>query len=74
MVLQSHHGYASPWRFDVHECPSCDTRFAWPLRCDGAVYEQIYRDAARIPGYDRYQRLQRLALGSPHALADLAAL
>ena len=74
VVLQSHHGYASPWRFDVHECPSCDTRFAWPLRCDGAVYEQIYRDAARIPGYDRYQRLQRLALGSPHALADLAAL
>ena len=73
VVLRSHHGYAAPWCFDVHECPSCDTRFAWPLRADGAVYEQIYRDATRVPGYDRYQRLQRLAAGSRRALDDIAA-
>lgn len=74
MLLRSHHGYAAPWRFDVLECSSCDTRFAWPLRFDSGVYEQIYRDPKRVPGYERYQRLQHLVMDSAHALEDLAGL
>lgn len=72
-ILRGHHGYSAATRFDVLDCSSCDTRFAWPMRADTAVYEQIYAAADRVPGYGRYKRLQALAMSSPRILEDLAA-
>lgn len=72
-MLRDHHGYAAPHRFDVVECTSCEASSARPLRCDNSVYEQIYRAAEHVPGYDRYRRLQRLAQQSENPLAEMAA-
>ncbi len=72
-ILRGHPGYSAATRFDVLECSSCDTRFAWPLRADTTVYEEIYAAADRVPGYERYRRLQTVAMRSAQALADLAA-
>lgn len=71
-VLAGHHGYAAPERFDVWECGGCDTRFAWPMVTSSTIYERIYRVAASLPGYDRYERLRAAVAGSDRPLDVLA--
>jgi SAM-dependent methyltransferase len=61
-----------PDRFDVHECPNCDTRFAWPLRARTEVYDQIYACREKLPGYDRYERLRVAIASSADPLQTLA--
>ena len=57
LVWRAYPGYREPDTFDIAECASCRTRMALPLDVDAtAVYEAIYRQADRIPGYDRYVR------------------
>ena len=71
-IHSDHAAYAAPGSFDIYDCEGCDTRFAWPMRTSSAIYEQIYRVAARLPGYDRYERL-RLALPASERPLDLLA-
>lgn len=71
-ILAGHPAYAAPDRFDVYGCPGCDTRFAWPMLTSSAIYEQIYRVAATLPGYDRYERL-RAAVSASDKPLDLLA-
>jgi 2-polyprenyl-3-methyl-5-hydroxy-6-metoxy-1,4-benzoquinol methylase len=57
LVWKSYPGYREPDVFDIAECRACRTRFAMPLHGDtSALYEAIYRQADRIPGYERYAR------------------
>lgn len=71
-IFADHPAYAAPGRFDVYDCAGCDTRFAWPMTTSAALYEQIYRVAASLPGYDRYERL-RAALPDSDRPLDLLA-
>lgn len=71
-IFSGHLAYAAPGRFDIYECDGCDTRFAWPLASSAALYEQIYRVAASLPGYDRYERLRIALAGSVRPLDLLA--
>ena len=72
-LLADHPAYAAPGRFDVYDCGGCDTRFAWPMATSAELYEKIYRVAARLPGYDRYERLRATLPGSERPLDLLAA-
>lgn len=71
-IFADHAGYAAPGRFDVYECGGCDTRFAWPMVTSSTIYEQLYRVAARLPGYDRYERLRSAVALDPRPLDLLA--
>ncbi len=71
-ILAGHPAFAAPDRFDVYECGGCDTRFAWPMVTSSTIYEQIYRVAARLRGYDRYERL-RSAVAVDKSPLDLLA-
>jgi SAM-dependent methyltransferase len=47
-------GYQKGMSFNIHCCPSCDTSFSMP-RVDAAdIYEAIYQNGDRVPGYARY--------------------
>lgn len=55
IVWRGYPGYQEPGTFDIADCGTCRTRLALPLDVDAAsVYAAIYRQAAAIPGYDRY--------------------
>ena len=71
-ILAGHPACAAPDRFDVYGCGGCDTGFAWPMVASSTIYEQIYRVAARLPGYDRYERLRAAAAVSDSPLDLLA--
>ena len=71
LVFSSHHAYVAPDRFDVHECPNCDARFAWPMRARTEVYDQIYACREELPGYARYERMRRAVVDSPDPLLAL---
>jgi hypothetical protein len=47
-------GYRAPQKYDIFECSGCGLQVASPLVVDATVYETIYRNRGRIPGYDRY--------------------
>lgn len=56
-LLASHHpGYRQHLTFAIHECPWCDVQFAVPATVPKGLYEDIYRNAAILPGYARYHR------------------
>lgn len=71
-ILAGHPAYAAPHRFDIYDCGGCDTRFAWPMVTSSTIYEQIYRVAARLPGYDRYERLRAAVASNARPLDVLA--
>ncbi len=48
-------GYQEPSKFNVFICPDCDTSFYTPQSYQiERIYEIIYDNAEKIPGYDRY--------------------
>jgi SAM-dependent methyltransferase len=66
-------GYQEPARFDVGACSTCDTAFVHPTAVDpGPLYDLIYAQADRIPGYARYLRYADGVLRSPDPLRYLA--
>jgi SAM-dependent methyltransferase len=49
-------GYQEPDIFNIFECPNCSTSFAVANVYSDNIYENIYKSARDIPGYDRYYR------------------
>ncbi len=49
-------GYIDGAFFDVYECQNCLASFVDPLHSDESIYNFIYNQAEKIPGYMRYQR------------------
>ena len=52
-------GYQQPDTFQIFHCDHCNTAFALPRQNSDALYEIIYQDANKIPGYDRYHKYSR---------------
>jgi len=65
-------GYQEPDLFAIHDCHYCDLQFAWPLAITPGIYENIYRQADRLPGYDLYTRLAAGAAREADPLGWLA--
>lgn len=58
--------------YEIYRCSQCGVGYAEPRREDDEIYEQIYRQSARVPGYRRYQRYARMVDRSRTPLEDLA--
>jgi SAM-dependent methyltransferase len=52
-------GYQEPEIFTIYHCKSCNTAFAYPMVETTALYENIYKNGEKVPGYDRYWRYVR---------------
>ena len=52
-------GYQEPYTFSIYHCPKCNTAFPLPKVDASALYEYIYKNADRVPGYNRYRRYAR---------------
>jgi SAM-dependent methyltransferase len=47
-------GYVEPERFSIYYCPSCNTSSSHPRVETNRIYDLIYKNAEKIPGYNRY--------------------
>lgn len=50
-------GYRENTYYTVFECSECAASFVEPFKSDDKLYEAIYRNVARVPGYARYAAL-----------------
>jgi 2-polyprenyl-3-methyl-5-hydroxy-6-metoxy-1,4-benzoquinol methylase len=65
-------GYVAGTSFQIHSCIECGVAFAEPRIESHEVYEAIYADARRIPGYARYEQYARLAATATDPLDALS--
>lgn len=47
-------GYQEPLSFNVISCSVCGVSFVDPMKSDNHIYELIYRNSWRLPGYFEY--------------------
>ena len=52
-----HPGYQKPLTFSIYECKYCDSQIAYPLSAIISIYDLIYKNGDKIPGYSRYFRI-----------------
>jgi SAM-dependent methyltransferase len=72
-VFAGHPAYRDDGQvFGIFQCASCGTAAAWPRTVPEGLYEVIYAQAARIPGYARYEAYATLVSESATPLATLA--
>jgi SAM-dependent methyltransferase len=50
----SYPGYQKPHTFIIYHCNSCKTAFSLPRMDTTSVYENIYKNGDKVPGYNRY--------------------
>lgn len=73
LLRRAHPGYRAPDTYDLYACPFCDLQFAWPFKAGGDIYEGIYRQPERVPGYARYAQYAREVASADRPLAHLAS-
>lgn len=66
------HGYIEGKTYDVYECTFCKTSFCPPLAVDENLYDILYKQGKRAPGYARYYRYAELAESSKDPLTVLS--
>ena len=52
----SYPGYSEPDTYRIYHCRHCHTAFSMPRGNASLIYENIYRFAEKVPGYNRYYR------------------
>lgn len=52
----SYPGYQEPDSFQIYHCNNCNTSFSFPEVHTSLIYESIYKNGNRVPGYNRYWR------------------
>ena len=55
-------GYKKNSFFDIFSCGNCGVHFASPLKIDNHIYDAIYKNVERVPGYSRYYKLSKSIL------------
>ena len=65
-------GYREGETFAIYHCPFCDTSFAWPHVINEKIYDDIYRQASVVPGYNRYTVYANEIISKENALDYLA--
>lgn len=71
-LFHRHDAFQAPATFDVYQCANCDTNFAAPMAVDAGIYELIYRNASKVPGYARYERYRAQLKSGTDALGFLS--
>lgn len=57
LLNRTHPGYQKPLTFSTYECKFCDSQIAYPLSAIKSIYDLIYKNGDKIPGYGRYFRI-----------------
>ena len=73
LTLAAQPGYRRGSTYAIYACSACGASFADPLRTDARVYEEIYAQVERVPGYERYARYAAAAARSHAPLRMLAS-
>lgn len=61
-------GYRQGTSFEIAHCTRCDTKFSLPLKSDEGIYESIYAQVEKVPGYSRYFRIAEAVISSKSPL------
>ena len=72
VLYAGHPGYQEPSTYDIAACENCNTAFALPLEIDTSLYQLIYRQRARLRGYEEYVKYAKEVLRQSDPLAYLA--
>jgi SAM-dependent methyltransferase len=54
LIHDRYPGYQEPETFEIFHCRDCNTAFSLPSTDSSSIYNNIYRNAERVPGYNRY--------------------
>ena len=60
VVADQHHGYQDSYFYRILECEYCDLQFIDPMTVPPGLYDSIYRNSDRLPGYNRYTQYRNL--------------
>lgn len=53
-------GYQEPDTFEIYHCPHCNTAFSLPRLETAEIYENIYKNGNKVPGYNRYWKYAQI--------------
>lgn len=56
VVIEKLNGYKKGTNYDILYCQKCNSSFSDPLEIDEDIYNYIYENSSKTPGYDRYYR------------------
>jgi len=59
LIYDGYPGYQAPHKFMIYNCSGCNTSFAFPEMDTSALYENIYKNAYRVPGYNRHWKYSK---------------
>jgi 2-polyprenyl-3-methyl-5-hydroxy-6-metoxy-1,4-benzoquinol methylase len=65
-------GYQEPEKYGIYYCSFCNTSFAFPRGDTKHIYENIYKHADKLPGYDRYTKYMNVVKTHKNPLQYLA--
>jgi len=65
-------GYQEPDIFSIYHCRHCNTAFSLPRSDASTIYENIYKNEEKVPGYSRYRKYARSVVKVPDPLKYLA--
>jgi SAM-dependent methyltransferase len=65
-------GYQEPFTYEIYHCDSCHTGFSLPMDDSSVIYENIYKNGDKVPGYNRYWRYARNIINVSEPLDYLA--
>lgn len=66
-------GYKVDLLYDIYSCSYCLASFAQPLESNSSLYELIYRNIGKIPGYNRYLKYYHTVKAKEKPLDYLAS-
>lgn len=72
LVEQQYPGYQEPLTFDIYYCPNCNTSFSSPRVETNYIYENIYKNGGKVPGYKRYWQYLKTIKGLKNPLLYLS--
>lgn len=64
-------GYRQAAFFKVMACQSCHVSYVDPMASESLLYEHIYQNVQRVPGYARYYELAQEVLKASHPLQHI---
>jgi SAM-dependent methyltransferase len=59
LIHEKYPGYQKPDTFKIYHCNECNTSFSLPVVHTSLIYENIYKNGDKVPGYNRYWRYAR---------------
>lgn len=73
VIADTHPGYQEKYCYRILDCEYCDLQFTNPMIVPPRLYDSIYANADRLPGYSHYCRYRDMVQSSDKPLDVLAA-